>query len=108
MVGLNADAHLDPALNRIVERYMAGEISAPVTLMELLIETEDADRARATIDALDATRSDAASERVGSLKELFTANEAGCQRIAGMLRADVDSPKPARSVEEGISFCEKL
>jgi SAM-dependent methyltransferase len=108
MVGLNADAHLDPAVNSIVERYMAGEISAPVTLMQLLIETEDADRARATIDALDATRSENASERVESLKELFTANESGCQRIAGMLRADVDSPKPARSVEEGISFCEKL
>ena len=38
----------------------------------------------------------------------MTNNIDGCERIAAMLRADVDSAKPARSVEEGIAFCERL
>jgi cyclopropane fatty-acyl-phospholipid synthase-like methyltransferase len=64
--------------------------------MELLIETED----------LAATR--AAATGVRELEQLIDANVAGCERIAAMLRADVDTPKPARSVEEGIAFCERL
>jgi ubiquinone/menaquinone biosynthesis C-methylase UbiE len=35
-------------------------------------------------------------------------NEPGCEKIADMLRANVDSPEPAPSVEEGIAFCERL
>jgi cyclopropane fatty-acyl-phospholipid synthase-like methyltransferase len=36
------------------------------------------------------------------------ANAAGCERIAAMLRADVDSSKPAATVDEGIAFSERL
>ena len=96
---------VEPALNAILERYIAGEISAPVTLMQLLIETEDVDRVRAVLSATDQTLS---VEQAVTLNELFIANEAGCERIAAMLRADVDSPRPARSVDEGIAFCERL
>jgi cyclopropane fatty-acyl-phospholipid synthase-like methyltransferase len=35
-------------------------------------------------------------------------NEPGCEKIAEMLRSNVDSPEPARSVDEGIAFCERL
>jgi SAM-dependent methyltransferase len=87
---------LDPVLARILERYLAGAISAPVTIMQLLIETEDVASARAAVRGVD------------ELEQLIVANAEGCERIATMLRADVDSAKPAGSVEEGIAFCERL
>ena len=80
----------------IVERYRAGAISAPVTIMQLLIETEDVDSTRSAVKG------------VAELEELMIANAEGCERIAAMLRADMDSAKPARSVAEGIAFCERL
>ena len=83
-------------VERIVERYRAGTISPPVTIMQLLIETEDVASARAAVNGVD------------ELEQLIVANAEGCERIAAMLRADVDSPKPATSVEEGIAFCERL
>jgi SAM-dependent methyltransferase len=97
----------------VLARYFGGEISAPVTLMQLLIETEDADSVRATVDAagrdLERTSPGSANHRrARELAQLMKANAAGCERIAAMLRADVDSAKPARSVEEGIAFSERL
>ena len=80
----------------IVERYLTGAISPPMTIMQLLIETEDVASARAAVRGVE------------ELEQLIVANAAGCERIATMLRADVDSAKPARSVEEGIAFCERL
>jgi SAM-dependent methyltransferase len=80
----------------IVERYRSGEISPPVTIMQLLIETEDVASTRAAVAGVD------------ELEQLMLANAAGCERIAAMLRADVDSAKPAQTVEEGIAFCERL
>ena len=80
----------------IVERYLTGAVSPPVTIMQLLIETEDVASARAAVRGVD------------ELEQLIVANAAGCERIAAMLRADVDSAKPAGSVEEGIDFCERL
>jgi len=80
----------------IVERYRAGAISPPVTIMQLLIETEDAASARAAVKGVE------------ELEQLMAANADGCERIAAMLRSDMDSSKPARTVEEGIAFCERL
>ncbi|MBA3465995.1 MAG: hypothetical protein H0T21_01195, partial [Gemmatimonadaceae bacterium] len=37
-----SDDRIDPALALILDRHWRGEISAPVALMQLLIETEDA------------------------------------------------------------------
>jgi cyclopropane fatty-acyl-phospholipid synthase-like methyltransferase len=80
----------------ILTRYRAGNLSAPVTLMQLLIETEDFAATRAAVEGID------------ELDTLLAANAAGCERIASMLRADVDSAKPAASIDEGIAFCERL
>lgn len=92
--GLTQD--VDSALARILGRYQAGAISAPVTIMQLLIETEDVASTRAVVRG------------ITELEQLIVANAEGCEKIAAMLRADVDSAKPARSVEEGIAFCERL
>jgi predicted TPR repeat methyltransferase len=104
---------IDPAVRAILARYFAAQISAPVTLMQLLIETEDADVVRAIVadaanDPKFANGNGDAISLARQLQELITTNADGCARIGAMLRADVDSPKPARTVEEGIAFSERL
>ncbi len=101
---------MTPEVAGILSRYEGGALSAPVTLMQLLIETEDADSVRAAVAdfALTAVTHPAVENRARELEQLLTANGSGCERIAAMLRADVDSSEPARTVEEGIAFCERL
>ena len=84
------------AIASILERYKTGSLSAPVTVMQLLIETEDFAVTKAAVVGIE------------ELERLVESNAAGCERIAAMLRADVDSARPARTVEEGIAFCERL
>lgn len=99
----------DPALSEILSRYIDGKLSAPVTLMQLLIETENADVVRDVVrDFAESAPNSTAQRRATDLQHLMQTNRAGCERIAAMLRADVDSPEPARTVEEGIAFCERL
>ena len=83
--------------------------------MQLLIETEDATEVRAVVDevtrraaSLSRAGDSLVRDRVDDLTQLVVENEPGCEKIAEMLRADVDSPEPAPSVEEGIAFCERL
>lgn len=102
-----------PAVAAILSRYFLGEISAPVTLMQLLIETENAEAVATAVNSAgrDSERvapGSATHRRARELSQLMRANASGCERIAAMLRADVDSAKPARTVEEGIAFCERL
>jgi SAM-dependent methyltransferase len=104
---------LDPLLAEVLDRYLAGSVSAPVALMQLLIETEDFESARQAVVSLSraARRGDASPvvQRLAEdLEQVMVSNAPGCERIAEMLRADVDSAKPAGSVEEGIAFCERL
>lgn len=104
---------MTPEVAGILSRYEDGALSAPVTLMQLLIETEDAHSVRAAVADFARTagasaKGGAVGERVRELEELLKANSSGCERIAAMLRADVDSSKPAPTVEEGIAFCERL
>ncbi len=112
MTGELTDA-LNPVLANILDRYLAGVASAPVTLMQLLIETENNESVRGAVTALvrEVRSRDAdavVQRRAQELEQLMVANAPGCERIAKMLRSDVDSAKPARSVEEGIAFCERL
>jgi ubiquinone/menaquinone biosynthesis C-methylase UbiE len=83
--------------------------------MQLLIETEDATEVRAVVDevtrraaSLSRAGDNLVRDRVDDLTQLVVENEPGCEKIADMLRANVDSPEPAPSVEEGIAFCERL
>ena len=83
--------------------------------MQLLIDTEDAAAVRSIIDEL-ALRAAAFSrgtdsllrDRVDDLTQLVVENELGCERIAEMLRSNMDSPEMAPTVEAGIAFCERL
>jgi len=100
----------DRAVADILARYLDGELSAPVALMQLLIETEDANVVRRMLADFSGGVSEDANHqlRARELEELMTRNIDGCERIVAMLRSNMDSAKPARSVEEGIAFCERL
>lgn len=108
--GIEPESH-----RQIVARCLSGTLSPAVALMQLLIETEDAAAVRSVVD--DVTRRAASLSRAGDrlvrdrvddLTQLVIENEQGCEKIAEMLRADVDSSEPAASVDEGIAFCERL
>src|SRR4029078_1129062 len=109
-------AGIEPAANRdILRRCLSGSLSPAVALMQLLIETEDAAQVRAAVDdvtpraaSLSRATDSLLRDRVDDLTQLVVENEPGCEKIAEMLRANVDAPEPARSVEEGIAFCERL
>jgi len=109
-------AGIEPVENRdILRRCLSGSLSPAVALMQLLIETEDAAKVRATIDdvtdraaSLSRATDSLLRDRVDDLTQLVIENEPGCEKIAAMLRSNVDSPEPAPSVEEGIAFCERL
>jgi len=102
-------------VRKILARCLNGTISPSVTLMQMLIETEDARAVRTAVDGI--TRRAAKisrsgdnllRDRVDDLTQLVVENEEGCERIAAMLRTEMDSPHQAPSVEEGIAFCERL
>ncbi len=102
-------------LQEILNRCLSGTVSPAVALMQMLIDTEDASAVRAAVDEVTgraATLSRASDsilrDRVDDLTQLVVENEPGCERIAEMLQGTMDSPEPARTVEEGIAFCERL
>ena len=109
-------AGIEPAAHRdILKRCLSGTLSPAVSLMQLLIETEDAAAVRAAVDevtrraaSLSRSTDSLLRDRVDDLTQLVIENEPGCEKIAEMLRASVDSPDQAPSVEEGIAFCERL
>jgi SAM-dependent methyltransferase len=109
-------AGIEPAAHRdILRRCLSGSLSPAVSLMQLLIETEDAAQVRAAVDevtrraaSLSRATDSLLRDRVDDLTQLVIENEPGCEKIAEMLRANVDSPDQAPSVEEGIAFCERL
>jgi len=102
-------------MRRILERCLSGNLSPAVALMQLLIDSEDAVVVRAVVDevtqrgaSVSRSGDSLLRDRVDELTQLVVDNERGCDKIAEMLRADMDSPARARTVEEGIAFCEKL
>jgi ubiquinone/menaquinone biosynthesis C-methylase UbiE len=110
VAGIGDDGH-----QVTLKRCLSGTMSPAVALMQLLISTEDAVAVRAMVDevteraALLSRATDSLlRDRVDELTQLLVENEPGCEKIAEMLRSNVDSPEPAPSIEEGIAFCERL
>ena len=93
-----------PRHREILTRCLSGTLSPAVTLMRLLIESEDAAVVRATIDEV--TRRAASVSRssdsllrdtVDDLTQLVVENEPGCERIAEMLRSMRELPSASGS-----------
>ncbi len=87
---------MNAELDAIRARYHAGEISAEIAVMELLIACEDVAR---VVEAV---------ADVPALAAVVAAHAAGADRIAAMLRSGMDSPEPAPSVEIGIGRTRQL
>jgi SAM-dependent methyltransferase len=119
--------HVDGAVRRLTKgiepvehkdilmRCLTGTLSPAVALMQLLIDSEDAAKVRATVDeitlraaVLSRSSDSLLRDRVDELTQLMVENELGCERIAEMLRTNMDSPAMAPTVEAGIAFCERL
>ena len=90
-------------LQRIVDRYLRGETSAPIVLMELVQRTEDT---AALAQALPMLAGDPA--QLGELARHFDENEAGCRTIGRMIRQRLDSAEVAKDAAEGIERCRRL
>ena len=104
-----------PAMREILERCLEGELSPAVAVMQMLIETEDAAAVQSAIDNITARAANLSRsndsllrDRVDELTQLVVDNATGCDRIVEMLRSNMDSPSQARSVDDGIAFCERL
>jgi SAM-dependent methyltransferase len=103
------------AVRRVLVQCLAGELSPQVALMRMVCETESVTLVRAAVDEVTeraATSSRAGDnlvrDRVDDLTELFVENEAGCSRVADMLRTAMDSSVPTPTTQEGIAFAERL
>ena len=104
-----------PGLRPIMSRYLAGELSAQVALMQLVIACEDPGAVRRAVDEVTAEADEHSRatdaiirDRVDALTRLVVENEGGCRRIAEMLKSDIDHARPAASVEEGLAHVERL
>lgn len=104
-----------PGVTSVLTRCLDGALSPAVAIMQLLIETEDAGVVRAAVDEVTERAASVSRatdsllrDRVDELTQILVENEQGCEKIAAMLRSDIDSPDPAPSVEEGIAFCQRL
>ena len=109
-------AGVEPASFRpILARCLAGTVSPQVALMQMICESESAAAVRGAVDAVTA-RTDADSratdsivrDRVDDLTRILVDHEDGVDRIVDMLKSGVDSSAPAATVEEGLTFCERL
>lgn len=107
---------IEPApMRRVLVRCLAGELSPQMALAELLVQTENVTTVRFLVDDVTA-RADADSrsgdnlvrDRADELTRLFVENEAGCQRVAEMLREDGSSDIPGASLDDRIAFVERL
>ena len=90
-------------IQRIVNRYLRAEASAPMVVMELVQLTEDPSLVARTLPTL---QGDPA--RLDELAQHLLDNEAGCNAIVRMIRQRLDSPEFAGDAEDGIERCRKL
>ena len=78
---------LTHAIRTILDQFAQGNISAPIALMELLLESR-------SIDAVHAIVADTGPDSIqlAELQALLRNNAAGCERISEMLKLELDVP----------------
>ncbi len=90
-------------IQRIVDRYLRAEASAPMVVMELVQLTEDPSLLARTLPTLQGEPA-----RLGELTKHLLDNEAGLRAIVTMICQRLDSPELAEDAEDGIERCRKL
>ncbi|MGI9078596.1 MAG: class I SAM-dependent methyltransferase [Gemmatimonadaceae bacterium] len=99
----------------MLRTYIRGSISPEVALMQMLCESESAEAVQHAI-AIAAREfpfsgdvsGQALRERLNALALAAVEHETGCAQIAAMLASGVDSGEPAKTVQEGLAFAERL
>jgi SAM-dependent methyltransferase len=86
-----------------LSRYLDGALSAPMTLMHLLIATEDPARVAALLAAIEQEADASIAPRLRDLSALLDENREGARQVAAMLRAGADHSRTAESEGEGIA-----
>lgn len=90
-------------IQRVVDRYLRSEASAPMVLMELVQLTQDTAALARTLPTLAGEPA-----RLHALARQLADNEAGCSTIVNMIRQGLDSPDLAADADDGIDRCRKL
>ncbi len=90
-------------LQPVVDRYLTGQISAPVAAMELLLKTSDVELIARALPGL---RGDPV--QIGALSALFSRYGEGCATIVELLRSGLDSPDIAPSAEASLARTRRL
>lgn len=104
----------DSALAHVIRAYLYGTSSPEVALMQMLCESENAEAVRRAIRTVEASDimsgrdGEALRQRLSTLALLADRHEAGCVNIARMIATGPDSSLPARTVDEGLAFSERL
>ncbi len=91
-----------------IARYLSGHLSAEMTALELICDTEDVDAACAVVTAAKAAESGDAARKLGALGALLALHREGCRRIATMLREGTDTGKRFEDPARGIQFAREL
>ena len=96
-------------LDDAAARWLDGDTSPAVGLMELLILAPDPLQVEAALGRLlHATTAPRWAQRHAAIITLMQEQRAGCERVAQMLAADIDSDAPAPSIDAGLAFCQNL
>lgn len=104
VVGVHAEADdVTAQAKRVVDRYARDEVSGPVTVMQLLLATQDTRRAAEAI-----ATSGAAAQVIEELLSLLHAHADGCATITDMLRSGLDSDRPAVDADASIAATRAL
>ncbi len=99
----NPRSSMPPVLQQIIDRYLRGEISGPMAVMELVQRTEDVSAIEKAWPSLRGDRG-----QLDELHRLLTAHRAGCHTIVEMIEQRLDSAEPATRVDEGIERARRL
>ncbi|HWA71944.1 MAG TPA: class I SAM-dependent methyltransferase [Polyangiaceae bacterium] len=90
-------------LQKVVDRFLAAQISAPVAAMELLLACPNVERVARTLPQLSGEPAE-----IRKLSALFSEHVEGCSTISVLLKSGLDSPEPATTVEDGLARVRRL
>jgi SAM-dependent methyltransferase len=99
---------LHPKVARLVTRFRHGDLSAQMTLMYWLKLGHSVEQIHSELAALQELSCAEDARHFAELEKMLRLHHEGCVRIAAMVGSGVDTDEPARTIEEGIAFCQRL
>ncbi|MBV9523570.1 MAG: class I SAM-dependent methyltransferase [Alphaproteobacteria bacterium] len=91
----------------VLARFLAGRLSAPMTLMHLILEGRDVAEVDAALSDL-ARSPEGMESRALLLKQMLDEHRDGLAQIAGLLRTGLDHETTAKTPQAGLVACRAL